>query len=191
MAAQQAKVLRVGVIRNGKIVEERVLPGRPVVTVGTSPKNTLAIPDAQLPATVPLFSWHGERCLLAFGSGAQGRINGPQGEADLQALVAQGLAAKQGAGYAVPIREDQRGKIVVGDVTVLWQFVTVAPEAPRPNAPIVNRGNHFQSMDRLFSIVLAISFFVEGASFLVAMREFGQCIRRQQGCRQRHDPVVQ
>jgi outer membrane biosynthesis protein TonB len=158
MAAQAAKVLRVGVIRNGKIVEERVLPGRPVVTIGTSPKSTLVIPGAQLPATVQLFGWHGEKCLLSFGSGTQGRINGPQGEADLQALVAQGLAARQGAGYVVPIREDQRGKLMLGDVTILWQFVTPAPEAPRPAIASVQKGNHFQSMDRLFVSMLLLSF---------------------------------
>jgi hypothetical protein len=175
MAAQQAKVLRVGVIRNGKIVEERVLPGRLVVTIGTSPKNTLVVPGAQLPATLQLFGWHGDRCLLAFGPGAQGRIQGPQGEADLQALVAQGLAAKQGAGYVVPIREDQRGKLLLGDVTVLWQFVTVAPEAPRPTIPSVNRGNRFQSMDRAFVTALLLSFVVHfgcyGALRLIPLKQ--------------------
>jgi outer membrane biosynthesis protein TonB len=167
MAAQQAKVLRVGVIRNGKIVEERVLPGRQPVTIGTSPKNTIVVADAQVPATVPLFGWHGDRCLLAFGAGAQGRIQGSQGEADLSALVAQGLAAKQGSGYVVPIREDQRGKLVLGDLTILWQFVTLAPEAPRPTIPSVNRGNHFQSMDRLFATVLLLSFLFHGVFYAV------------------------
>src|SRR5512142_729992 len=115
MAAQESKVLRVGVIRNGKIVEERVLPGRPTVTIGTSPKNLLVVSGAQLPATVTLFAWHGDRCVLSFGPDTQGRIEGPQGQVDLPALVAQGLAARQGAGYVVPVREDQRGKLVVGD----------------------------------------------------------------------------
>jgi hypothetical protein len=169
MAAQQAKVLRVGVIRNGKIVEERVLPGRLVVTIGTSPKNTLVVPGAQLPATLQLFGWHGDRCLLAFGPGAQGRIQGPQGEADLPALVAQGLASKAGAGYVVPIREDQRGKLTLGDVTVLWQFVG-APEAPRPVIPSVSRGNHFQSLDRLFATVLLVSFLLH-FGFYVALAQ--------------------
>lgn len=155
--AAQAKVLRVGVIRNGKIVEERILPGRLPVTIGTEPRNTLAVPGAQLPGSVPLFSWHGDRCVLAFGQGAQGMIRGAQGGVDLPALVAQGLAARQGAGYVVPIREDQTGKLVLGDVTILWQFITPAPEAPRPDIN-VRKGNHFQSMDRLFVTMLLLSF---------------------------------
>ncbi len=156
MAAQQ-KVLRVGVIRNGKIVEERILPARQPVTVGTGSRNTIVVAEAALPVSVPLFDWRGERYLLAFGPDAQGRIEGPQGSADLTALVAQGLAAKQGGGYLVPIREDQRGKLVLGEVSVLWQFVTPAPEAPQPAIQSFSKGSHFQSMDRLFVTVLALS----------------------------------
>jgi outer membrane biosynthesis protein TonB len=168
MAAQQAKVLRVGVIRSGKIVEERVLPLRQSVTIGSSPRNTIVIQGSNLPASVPLFAWQGEKCLLAFAPGVQGRIQGPQGEADLPALVAQGLAAKQGASYVVAIREDQRGKLMLEDVTLLWQFVTPAPEAPRPTLANVAKGNHFQSMDRLFVTVLLISLAIH-SGFYVAM----------------------
>jgi len=165
MSAQQAKVLRVGVIRNGRIVEERILPGRQAVTIGSGPRSTIMVPGSTLPASLPLFGWQGDRCLLAFGQGVQGRVQGPQGEADLSALVAQGLAARLGAGYVVPVREDQRGKLVLGEVTVLWQFVTPAPEAPRPALPGVNKGNHFQSMDRLFVTMLLLSFLLHGGLY--------------------------
>ncbi|HVO21950.1 MAG TPA: AgmX/PglI C-terminal domain-containing protein [Anaeromyxobacter sp.] len=168
MAAQQAKVLRVGVVRSGKIVEERILPLRQSITIGTSSRNTFVVQGSTLPASVPVFAWQGERCLLAFAPGVQGRIQGPQGEADLPALVAQGLAAKQGASYVVPIREDQRGKLVLEDVTLLWQFVAPTPEAPRPTLTKVNRGNHFSSMDRLFVTVLLVSLAIH-SGFYVAM----------------------
>jgi TonB family protein len=154
----QAKVLRVGVIRDGRIVEERILPGRQSVTVGSAPGNTIVAEGSTLSPSMPLFLWHGDRWLLTFREGVQGRIQGPQGEADLSALLAQGLAAKQGGGYVVQVNEDQRGKVVLGDVTVLWQFVTPAPEARRPVVPGVHKGSHFQSMDRLFVIILLCSF---------------------------------
>ena len=165
MAAQQAKVLRVGVIRSGKIVEERVLSPRENLTVGTGPKNTLSVPDPSLPVSLPVFTWQGDRYLLSFREGAQGRIQGPQGEADLSALVAQGQASKQGAGFVVPVRDDQRGRIALGEVTVLWQFVAVAPAAPRPELPRTFKSNHFTSMDRLFVTVLAISFLLHGGLY--------------------------
>jgi outer membrane biosynthesis protein TonB len=169
MAAQQAKVLRVGVIRNGKIVEERVLPARQTITIGTGSQNTIVVPGSGLPVSVPVFGWHGDRCLLAFGPAAQGRIQGPQGEADLQALVAQGLASKAGSGYLVPIKEDQRGKLVLGEVSILWQFVTPAPEAPRPAIPNFGKGSHFQSLDRLFVVILVLSLLVHAAFYLLVV----------------------
>src|SRR5512135_1274975 len=116
MSSQQAKVLRVGVIRNGKIAEERILPARQGVTIGSGPGNTIVAEGSTLPPSIPLFLWHGDRWMLSFAQGVQGRVQGPQGEADLTALVAQGLAARQGSAYVIQVREDQRGKVVLGDV---------------------------------------------------------------------------
>lgn len=166
MAAQQSKVLRVGVIQGGKIVEERVLPARQPVTIGSSTRNTIIVPQSDLPASVTVFTWQGDRCLLCFEEGMEGRIQGPQGAADFGALVSQGLARKEGRGHAVPVGEDQRGKIVLGEVTLLWQFVTPPPEAPRPVLPKEAKGNHFKSMDRLFVSVLAISFLLHGGAYV-------------------------
>ncbi|HTN54480.1 MAG TPA: AgmX/PglI C-terminal domain-containing protein [Anaeromyxobacter sp.] len=164
--AQQGKVLRVGVIQGGKIVEERVLPARQAVTIGTSPRNTIVVPQSDLPASLQVFAWQGDRYLLLFQDGADGRIQGPQGAAELGALVSQGLAKAQGASYAVPVKEDQRGKLVLGEVTLLWQFVTPPPEAPRPVLPKEAKGNHFRSMDRTFVTVLLASLLLHSSIYV-------------------------
>ena len=166
MAAQQSKVLRLGVIRGGKIVEERVVGARQPVTIGSGPRNTVVVPASDLPAQVPLFSWQGDRYLLAFEEGADGRIQGPSGAVELGTLVAQGLALREGKGFATPVKEDQRGKLVLGEVTVLWQFVAPPREAPRPTLPREAKGNHFKSMDRLFAPLLVGSFLVHGGAYV-------------------------
>jgi hypothetical protein len=160
MAAEQHKVLRIGVIRAGKIVEERVLPARQPVTLGTGPKNTIAVQAANLPESVVVFSFHGDRYSLHFDEKAEGRIQGPQGSTELAALVAQGLAKQAGKAFTVPVSEDQRGKVAVGEVTLLWQFVPPPAEVPGPELPKEAMGAHFKSLDRLFSVVLAASFAV-------------------------------
>ncbi|MGC3996572.1 MAG: AgmX/PglI C-terminal domain-containing protein [Anaeromyxobacter sp.] len=168
MAAQQIKVLRIGVIRGGKIAEERILQPRQPVTLGTSPKNSIAVPDAALPATLTLFTWGGDRYQLQFPAGAEGRVQGPGGEADLAALVAQKRARPAAAGtFSVAVNDDQRGKLVLGDVTVLWQFVTPPPESPRPVLPREAKKNRFRSMDRLFSTVLLCSMLGHAALYAV------------------------
>jgi len=164
--AQQSKVLRIGVIQGGKIVEERVVPARQAVTVGSSSRNVIVVPQSNLPASTTVFAWQGDRYQLSFEEGVDGRIQGPQGAADFGALVSQGLAKREGRGYSVPVGEDQRGKLTLGEVTLLWQFVTPPPEAPKPVLPREAKGNHFKSMDRLFVSLLLISFLLHGGMYV-------------------------
>ncbi len=166
MADRQSKSLRVGVIQGGKIVEERVIPAHQAITIGTSQENSIVIPQSGLPPTFQIFSWVGDRCSLSFGEGMEGRIQSDQGANDLGALVLQGLAKKQGEVYSVPVDEEQRGKIVIGEVTFLWQFVSPPPEAPRLALPKEARGNHFRSMDRVFATVLAVSFITHTGTYI-------------------------
>ncbi len=166
MASQQEKVLRVGVIQGGKIVEERVLPARQPITIGTSPGNTIVVPVSKLPESVLVFSFQGERYALQFEEGQEGRIQGPQGAADFGALVSQGVAKRHGKTCSVPVNEDQRGKIVLGEVTLLWQFVPPPAEVPKPALPKEAKGAHFKSMDTLFVSLLALSFLVHSGAYI-------------------------
>ena len=166
MAAQQEKVLRIGVIQSGKIVEERVLPARQAVTLGTSPRNTIVVPLANAPESVVVFAYQGDRYILQFEQGAEGRVQGPQGAADLSALVSQGVAKPAGKICSVPVNEDQRGKLVIGEITLLWQFVAPPAEVPKPALPKEAKGAHFKSMDRLFSVVLVVSFALHSGFYI-------------------------
>jgi outer membrane biosynthesis protein TonB len=104
--------------------------------------------------------------VLQFDAGAEGRVQGPQGAADLAALVSQGVAKQSGKLCSVPVNEDQRGKLVVGEITLLWQFVAPPAEVPKPALPKEAKGAHFKSMDRLFSVVLIVSFAVHSGFYI-------------------------
>ncbi len=166
MAAQQSKVLRLGVIQGGKIVEERILSTRQPVTIGTSARNTIVVPISNLPESFTAFTLQGDAWHLCFEEGMDGRIQDDQGATDLASLVAAGKARKEGKGHAVPVADTQRGRLTLGEVTLLWQFVPQPPEAPRPVLPPDARGNHFKSLDRLFAIVLATSFLLHGGAYV-------------------------
>jgi outer membrane biosynthesis protein TonB len=166
MAAQQAKVLRVGVIQGGKIVEERILPSRLPVTIGTGAKNTIVVPLSNLPDSFTAFTIHGDAYHLCFEEGMDGRVQDDHGSMALAALVSQGKARKEANGYALPVTESQHGRLTLGEVTLLWQFVPPPAEAPRPVLPPNARGNRFKSMDRLFASVLAVSFVVHGSAYV-------------------------
>jgi outer membrane biosynthesis protein TonB len=165
-AGDTHKVLRIGVIQGGKIVEERVLPARQPVTVGSASRNTIAVAKSELPESTLVFSCRGDRYELHFGERTEGRIQGPQGSADFGALVSQGLANQQQGQYAVAVNDDQRGKIVLGDVTLLWQFVDPPVEAPKTVLPREARGRHFSSLDKLFGTVLVVSFALHTGAYV-------------------------
>src|SRR6266542_2637337 len=165
MARQHAKALRIGIIQKGKIIEERLLKQREPVTIGSGPKNTFSIPQSDLPETFTLFTVERGELSLAFDDRMDGRIHAPSGAADFGALAAEGLAKRRGAIHVLPLRDDQWGKVLVGEVTVLFQFVTPPPEPPRPTLPQVARGNHFRSMDRLFVLVLLASLGVHVSAY--------------------------
>jgi pSer/pThr/pTyr-binding forkhead associated (FHA) protein len=48
-APDAAKVLRIGVVKDGKVVHERLIKPGQNVTVGESPRNTFVFPNASLP----------------------------------------------------------------------------------------------------------------------------------------------
>jgi outer membrane biosynthesis protein TonB len=166
MPAQQGKVLRIGVILGGKIVEERVLSPRQTVTVGTGEKNTIVVKQPGMPESFTLLSFSGDQYHLHFTEGSEGSVQSAHGQADFGALVAQGLAKKQGSVFAVPVSDGQRGKVAFGEVNLLWQFVAPPTEAPRPVLPKEAQGNHFQSMDRLFVTVLVLSLLLHGGTYV-------------------------
>jgi hypothetical protein len=170
MAAQQGKVLRIGVIQGGKIVEERVLPAHQAVTIGSSARNTVSLPHSKVPASVQVFTWDGVRYTLHFQDGMEGRIDGPRGAVDFGALVSQGLAEKQGGRYSVAVKEDQRGKLVVGEVTLLWQFVAPPPESARATLPRSAKGNRFTSLDRGFVTILSLSVLLHAGGYAALAR---------------------
>lgn len=123
---QQAKVLRIGIVQGGKVVHERLIKPGQSVTIGESPKNTFVFSAPGLPKRFTLFQMKGGHYQMAFTPEMQGKVALEDGIRNLAQL-----AAKGGAPLELPLTAKSRGKIVVGDVTVLFQFVAAPPESAR------------------------------------------------------------
>lgn len=149
------KVLRIGVVQSGRVVEERIIKKRQTVTVGPSENNNFVISAKDVPSSFALFEIVGEDYHLNFKDGMTGRVALPTGISDLNVL--QGQARKTSNGYQVKLTEDARGKIVVGDNTFLFQFVAPPPVQPRPQLPVsVTRGA--SGVDWPTTMIAAFSF---------------------------------
>lgn len=125
---QMAKVLRIGVVQGGKVIHEQLIKPGEGVTVGESPKNTVVFEHPGLPKRLALFEHKGGRYFLSFNAAMSGKVAADGDAVSLDDLKKRPGAAEKGGVWRVPIESGFRGKISVGDITVLFQFVAAPPE---------------------------------------------------------------
>ena len=130
------KILRIGVIRGGKIIEEKLIRKRSSVTVGTGNRNTIVLPAANAPKNMALFEMRGNDYFLAFTDQMTGRVSVADKAADLQSLKAQNLVRKTGNTYHLKLSENSRGRVSVGECILL--------DAQHRRAVFVNPGYYFR-----------------------------------------------
>jgi hypothetical protein len=156
--APKAKILRIGIIQGGRIVEERLVRKRENITVGQSARNLFVVPSDALPRHWLLFEITGNHYVAHFSDGMDARIAVGNDIIALSQLKQNGKIQKRGQSWVLPLDERSRGKITVGDLTILFQFVTPPPPQPRPQLPASVRGSLTSSMDWFFTTIAAGSF---------------------------------
>ena len=152
------KVLRIGLIKDGKIIEERVIRERKTVSVGSSEKNHFIVNEEGVPPRFDLFQLVGNDYILNFTDKMDGRVGLPGGVAQLDQLRSSGQARNAGTHYQVKLTDASRGKIVVGGITLLFQFVEPPPVTPRPQLPAAVRGGFVAGIDWLFTAFVVFSY---------------------------------
>jgi hypothetical protein len=146
----ERRLLRVGVIHGGRIVEERVLSYLGDITIGTSPRNTLIIPWDEAPNRWRLFEARGGRRFLHLGVTMNARI------ADGAAVT--NIDARGGeTPPPIPLAHRARGKVSFGDTTVLFQLLRPPPPQPRPQLPHSLHRRVMSEVDRVFAVVVALT----------------------------------
>ena len=160
------KILRIGIIQSGRIVEERLIQADSAVTVGDHPKCTVVISGAELPSKrFELFANRGGKYCLQFTDKMHGKVARDSGISTLASLASKGEAAKKGSWFSIPLAEDHRGKVYVGDYTVLFQFVTPPPQPARRRSGDF-RPFRWEEIDWLFLSVLFVSALLHTAAVI-------------------------
>jgi TonB family protein len=152
------KVLRIGVIQGGKIVEERVIRKRETVTAGSSEKNHFVVHGEGVPARFELFQLAGNDYILNFTDKMSGRVGLPGGVQDLDQMRQSGAARNAGTHWQVKLSDNSRGKVVINTTTLLFQFVLPPPVQPRPQLPAAARAGFVRSIDWLFTAFAVFTF---------------------------------
>lgn len=148
------RALRVALIQAGRIVEDRTFTGRAKITVGTDAKSTFLVPMAEVPLTTAVFDITQKGTSLLFDRQMEGRVSIAGSEAQLQDYAAS--ATPRGSRLSLSLPNDARGRVSVGEVSLLFQFVEqpktpVAAELPKGARGLVAQ------LDRSFLAILAIS----------------------------------
>jgi len=157
-SAPKPKILRIGIIQGGRIVEERLVRKRENITIGQSAKNMFVVPSDALPRNWLLFEASGTQYVAHFSDGMDARIAVGNEIISLSQLKQTGKIQKRGTSWPLPLDERSRGKISLADMTILFQFVTPPPAQPRPQLPASVRGSALTGMDWFFTTIAAISF---------------------------------
>jgi len=150
------RILRIGVLLGGKIVEERLIRERTSVTIGQSSKNTFSVPLETLPREFVLFGIEPDGYKLHFAAKMDGRVSDGQSVYTFE-QVKGSRAQQRGDHWVMPLSDSARGKVSIGDLTLLFQFVTEPPVQPKPMLPASVRGTLAERVDPRLAVICAAS----------------------------------
>lgn len=169
-ASGNEKILRIGVIQGGKVIEERLIRKRTTVTFGSDNKNTFIFAGGEFPKTWPLFEIKGSQYQLVFSDDMDGRVSVDDANVDFSSLKAQNLAQKQGDKFRLNLNDGSRGRVQFsGDLTILFHFVEPPPVAAKPELPGSVRGGWVKSIEPVFTTVLTASFLLHAIMTIVVV----------------------
>jgi hypothetical protein len=142
------KVLRVALVRGGRIVEERIVCARGDVTIGPSEHCTFSLhADEGTRSVVRLLEARGTDYVLRLGDRMSARLSTPDGIVE--------LSRDNGP---VLVSAEVRGKVELRGAVLLFQFVAAPPkQAKAALPPSLVRGT---TIDWVTTIVAAFSFLI-------------------------------
>lgn len=158
--------MRIGIIEGGRIIEERLIRVHRGISIGQGPRNSFVISSANLPSTYKVFDATPDSYILKFAEGMDGRVTVDGHVRTLTQIREAGIAKKAGDWWQLPLDKQARGKLVIGEVTLLFQQVQAPPVTPRARLPATIRGSVGSRMDPPFTMTMAGAFVLAAILFI-------------------------
>ncbi len=152
------KLLKIAKLQGGRIVEERTIRKRETVLVGADEQNHFALQVEGLPNRFPLLQLVGNDYILNFTESMRGKVRLPAGTSELENLRQTGAARNAGGHWQVKLTDNSTGQVKIGNIQLLFHFVTPPPPQPKPQLPAAARGGLVKAIDWEFTAFIVFSF---------------------------------
>lgn len=165
---ERPRILRIGILLGDAFIEERLIRERKPVTVGQSTRNVFSIPLEAMPRSWPLFDVVDGNYVLKISEQINGKV-ALDGRPRTLASLKGKEAKKTDDHWTLPLPDRARGKLELGEMKLLFQFVAAPPLQPRPRLPPSVRGTFADRLDPRLSLILVLSL---AAHFAIALWAF-------------------
>ena len=147
------KVLRIGVVQSGRILDEQVFRKAETVFIGDSEKAHFVVLSSFLSGKFPMFTYRSGRYELLLTNKMTGKIilNGEARE--IEDLIKNGNLKRHGDDYVLPLSSDYSGKVFIGNAILLFQFIVPSPKPPKLRLPKSIKGSWTQRLDWPFVVI--------------------------------------
>lgn len=159
--ARKSKVLRIAVIQDRKIKQERLIKAGEAVRIGDDPKkNTFVVPkNGVTGSSFVLFDATSNGYALRFNDrfGAKSKVSTGGLAAKLSNLMNDSSVSREGDVAVLPLTPSDRGKLDIDGTFILFQFVAPPPvKAVKPIKAMDFRPRLMEDDDPVFLGFLAI-----------------------------------
>lgn len=141
------KVLRVALVQSGRVIEERIIPRGAPVTVGPDERSTFVISAPGVTASRAILVYRSDGYVIEVLPGMSGRI-----------ALATGIVDIASRGESIRLDDEARGKISLGDATLLFHFIAPPIAATKPALPLSVRQSLLDHLDWKTTFIAAFSF---------------------------------
>jgi len=161
-----SKVLKIGLVQDGKLIEESVLGERVGLSIGLDPENTFPIKEQGIPRRHHLVEYSPSGFRMNLLESMKGRVKIDDQLLDLNEAIRKGIAKKHAKGYELLLSPSSKGKVTVGGSTILFQLVPAPIGSGQVAMPEEIKAGFFKNVDFFFTMVLFISAIVHTALIL-------------------------
>jgi hypothetical protein len=148
------KVLRAALIQRGTVMDERVLSPGESLSIGPTERSTFVVNAPDLGASRQVITPSGQGWLLHLHAGMGGQVSLLEGLVEVSSLKRD---EREGS-VPIALSAACRGKLSIGEVTLLFHFVDQPVKASKPQLPLSVQTGLLDNLDWKTTFIAAFSF---------------------------------